>query len=295
MGFIIAGVLNLKLTTQKQTIKSKAAGPYQDQQCTSIGGECQTGKTNEINKPCTLSSGTPGTVVFNYCPSQGNDIRCCLPNAQQDNVRSSLTVSLQGIGPNANIVDQERTANIKIFDNTKSFDSASYVATDQLKYDSASGKFINPNFNFGTLPYGKYQMVIQIETYLDEQLKSPDGNIFNLDGTSAMSVLPVEMKAGDLSPDPKGDNYVNIIDYNALIGCMNGAPPGACLNKKYADLNNDGIVDQKDLDLLLLNFGDKGFSFQTDQFSCEPDPTCNTGKESLQLCSLLCSRKNVRS
>lgn len=76
---------------------------------------------------------------------------------------------------------------------------------------------------------------------------------------------------------------------------MPGSPAGACLNKKFADLNDDGAVDQKDLDLLQSNFGQSGFSFQTSEFSCEPDPTCNDGKGALQLCSLLCSKKTQRS
>lgn len=297
IGFLITGILNIKLTIQKQTVSSKAAGPIQDPQCTAQGGECQSGKANEIGKPCTLSSGITGTIVFNYCPSQGNDIRCCIPDAPPapTGTTSGLTVSLQGIGPNAQIVDQERTATIKIFDNTKPFDAATYTASDTLTYDSSSGKFVNPKFNFGMIPDGEYQMVIQIDTYLDEQLSNPEGKIFTVNSAGALNVSPVKMKAGDLAPGPKGDNHVNIIDYNAIIGCMNGAPAGACLNKKYADLNNDGIVDQKDLDLLLLNFGDNGFAFQTDQFSCEPDPACNSGKKSLQLCTLLCTRKTLRS
>lgn len=294
IGFVVTGILNIKLTKQRQITSSKAAGPIQEAACVNQGGECQSGKLNSIGKSCVLSGGVSGIVKYNYCPMQEGDIRCCVP-VSGGAASAGLSVSLQGIGPNANIVDQERTATIKIFDNTKSFDKATYTASDRLKYDPVSGKFVNPNFNFGLIPIGKYQMVIQIETYLDEQLSSPDGKVFTLEEASALNVLPIEMKAGDVAPSPRGDNYVNIIDYNAVIGCMNGAPPGACLNKKYADLNNDGTVDQKDLDLLLLNFGDKGFSFQTDQFQCDPDPSCNTGKESLQLCSLLCTRKTQRS
>lgn len=297
IGFMVTGILNIKLTSQKQTVSSKAAGPIQESACASRGGECQTGKLNSINKPCNLSGGAPGIVKYNYCPLQEGDIRCCVSNSQlnPNNTYSSLTVTLQGIGPNAKIIDQERTATIKIFDNTKSFDTATFTASDTLKYDSASGKFVNPKFNFGLIPDGDYQMVIQIDTYLDEQLSNPEGKIFKVNAASALNVSPVQMKAGDLAPGPKGDNHVNIIDYNAIIGCMNGAPTGACLNKKYADLNNDGVVDKKDLDLLLLNFGDNGFAFQTDQFSCEPDPACNSRKESLQLCTLLCTRKTQRS
>lgn len=296
IGFAVTGIINSQFFNQKQTINTKAAGPVQDPECTSRGGECQAGKLNEIGNPCTLSSGTQGTVVYNYCPSQGNDIRCCVPDSKPTNTSANLEVKLQGIEPGSHIVDQQRTATIKIFDNTKSFDSATFTASDTLTFDSVSGKFVNSNFNFGALPAGEYQMVIQIDTYLDEQLKTLTGEKnFTLDGLNDLKIAGVEMKSGDIAPENHGDNYVNIIDYNALIGCMDGAPQGACLNKKFADLNNDGVVDQKDLDILLLNFGDVGFAFQTDQFKCEPDPACNSGKDSLQLCSLICSRKSLRS
>lgn len=299
VGFAVTGIINNQLVNQRQTTNTKAAGPIQEPQCTSRGGECQSGKLNQIGKPCSLSSGAPGIVEFNLCPSQGDDIRCCVPNSQPTspaNVAASLTVELQGIGPNANIVDQQRTATIKIYDNTKSYDKATYTASDTLTYNPSSGKFLNPNFNFGSIPQGEYQMVIQIDTYLDEQLMSSSGDkILSLDGITALRIAEVEMQVGDIAPDAHGDNYVNIIDYNALIGCLPGAPLGACLNRKFADLNNDGIVDQKDLDLLLLNFGDRGFAFQTDQFECAPDPACGDGKKTLQLCSLLCTRKSQRS
>ncbi len=301
LGFLVTGILNNQLTTQKQITRSNAAGPIQEPQCVNVGGECQSGKLNEIGKSCALSNGTPGTVAFNLCPSQGNNIRCCVPNSIDPPADSTtpgvnVTVSLQGIGPNANIKNNNRTAVIKIYKNGKIGSTSDYVAQGLLTYDSASGNFTNPDFDLGAIPEGEYRLILQIEKYLDEQLinKSDSKNVFLLAPGAVIEAVKVQMRPGDISPLPKGDNYVNIIDYNAIIGCLPGAPPSACLNRDFADLNDDGQVDQIDLDLLLDNFGEQGFSFQTSEFKCEPDPLCDSGKGSLQLCSLLCTKKTQR-
>lgn len=308
LGFAITDILNTKISKEQQTIKSQAQGlsPIQEATCTNAGGECQTGKADQVGKSCTLSDGTtPGTVVFNLCPQQGDDVRCCVPKdvppettqpPVTENIEASISVKLQGIGPNANIQNANRSASIKIFKDDGSLEAADYSSSDTLVFQSANGTFTSSSFKLGSLPSGKYQMVIQIEKYLDKQLSHTSGSVvFSVASGQKVSVAAVEMRAGDIAPGFRGDNAVNIIDYNALIGCFPGAPAGACLNKDYADLNDDGKVDQIDLDILMSNFGDNGFAFQTDQFSCAPDPSCNSGKDSLQLCSLLCIRKSQRS
>jgi len=295
LGFIVTGVLNTKISKQKQNVSTKAQGPIQETTCTNTGGECQAGKANEIGKPCTLSNGNSGTVVFNYCPSQGNDIRCCVPGPAQSQTTISLNATLEGIGPNQNIQTPQRTLVLKIY-NIKDFTKSLYTARDTITYVPGTGKFVNPNFNLGAVASGDYQMVGQMDTYLDAQLidKSDNDPNFSLGSGNTAGEAEFKMRAGDLAPSPGGDNYVSIIDYNALIGCMPGAPQSACFNKKFADLNDDGIVDQKDLDIMMLNFGEDGFAFQTSQFKCEPDPSCNSGKDTLQLCSLICTKKTQR-
>jgi hypothetical protein len=309
LGFLVTEILNTRIAKEPQNIRSRAQGlsPIQEAACTNQGGECQTGKADQVGKPCTLSDGaTQGTVVFNLCSSQPDDVRCCVPNTTNppvtnppenvvSNVNTALSVKLQGIGANANPQNKIRTAVLKIFKNDGTLDNADYVAQDEVVYDSTSGNYSNSQFSLGRVPVGDYQMVIQMQKYLDKQLLSTQGDkVIKISGSS-VGIASVELRVGDIAPDFRGDNSVNIIDYNALIGCLPGAPPGSCLNRDYADLNDDGKVDQIDLDLLLSNFGQNGFSFQTDEFKCEPDPACNTGKDSLQMCSLLCTRISKRS
>lgn len=304
LGFLVTNILNTKLPNEKQTSKSQAQGlsPIQEAACTSKGGECQTGKSDQVGKECMLSnSNTKGIVVFNLCPQQPDDIRCCVPRSGSNPIveaidKASLTVEFQGIGPNASPRNPTRRVTLKIFKNDGPFESAAYVAEDSITYDAQSGKFTSNNFSLGALPDGKYQMVIQEERYLDAQLLSKTGDkVITVVGSAVVEMSPVTMLAGDLGPGERGDNFINIIDYNALIGCLPGAPINACFNRDKADLNDDGKVDQIDFDILMKNFGEDGFAFQTNQFKCEPDPACGSKKDSLQLCSLLCSKKSQRS
>ena len=215
-------------------------------------------------------------------------------------VSINMTVALQGVGQgagaNPNPQNQTVQASVKIQTNNGGNIKTVTSASDSLTYDSATGNYINSKFNLGTVAAGDYQMTMQIDKYLDKQMATKNGtNTFVLGSATTVEAATVEMRAGDVAPTPHGDNYVNIIDYNAVIGCMPGTAASACLNKKFADLNDDGTVDQKDLDILQSNFGQSGYSFQTAEFKCESDPTCTGGKNSLQLCSLLCTRKSQRS
>lgn len=212
--------------------------------------------------------------------------------ATQSNSKADIQLTLQGIGAGANINDPVRQARVKILSKA----TTAYTATGFLRYDKASGTFVNHAFNLGTVNPGSYQLTVQMDSYLDQELTAPNGSTqFALGEGKVSKTAPSLLSAGDTAPSPGGDNTVDIIDYNALINCMPGSPKGSCINKKSTDLNNDGRVDQKDFDILKSNLGDKGFSFQTPQYTCVPDPACTTGKGSLQMCALLCTPKTQRS
>jgi len=259
-----------------------------------------SGRPFDSSPACDIGQMTAGvaTITAHYC----SDVHGCptspsAPTAPQAST-ADVAASVQGIGANATVADQSQTATVRIYNVNTTQGAAAYSPSDKLTYDPKSGNFVNPKFNLGIIPSGKYKMVIQMDKELDNQLKNAadatDTFALNLAG-GTVHVATVSLLGGDVAPSPHGDNFVNAIDYNALIGCMAGAPANACFNKKLADLNDDGVVDQKDLDILLSNYGSQGFAFQTNQFTCTQDPTCTSGKGSLQLCSLICSSKNQRN
>lgn len=215
------------------------------------------------------------------------------PDTQiQSNSSADVSVSLEGIGPGMTIKNPVRTADIKVISGAKTM----HTASGFLTYDKVSGNFVNHDFKLGAIASGSYKLVIQMEGYLDKELLSPDGSgLFVLGEGKVSKTVPSQLSAGDNAPTRGGDNVVDIIDYNALTGCMRGSPSGACQNLRLSDLNDDGVVDQKDLDILKKNFGESGFLVQSDEFTCDANPACGSGKDSLQMCSLLCTKKSKRS
>ncbi|HUQ85731.1 MAG TPA: dockerin type I domain-containing protein [Candidatus Limnocylindrales bacterium] len=210
----------------------------------------------------------------------------------QSNSKADIEIALEGIGAGVSIKNPVRPAKIKIIKGN----AVSHNASDFLTYDKATGNFVNHNFDLGSVEPGTYQLVLQMDTYLDRELVGPDGNKEFVLGESKVSkTAPTQLSAGDSAPLPGGDNVINIIDYNALIGCMPGNKSSACSNKRTADLNDDGVVNQKDLDILRDNVGESGYLLQSEEYECKENPACGSGKDSIQMCSLLCTKKTQRS
>ncbi len=209
----------------------------------------------------------------------------------QSNSSADIALSLEGIGQGANIKNPVRPADIKLVSNGKTVHNAS----DFLTYDKTSGNFINHNFNLGPVAPGSYKLIVQMDGYLDKEILGPDGNNQVAVGEGqVVKTAPSQMTAGDNSPLSGGDNKIDVIDYNALIGCMQGSPASACPNRRLSDLNDDGVVDQKDLNIIKNNMGDEGFLLQQADYKCEANPACESGKKSLQMCALLCTKKSER-
>ncbi|HSW47857.1 MAG TPA: dockerin type I domain-containing protein [Candidatus Saccharimonadales bacterium] len=235
-------------------------------------------------------------------PFDGDNGDGAIPNCKVPFAKSevlSVAADLQGIGKEAgennNPQAKSVPATIKIFEGSGPLTAAKYTAKDNLTYDPASGKYVNSEFALGIIPQDDYQMVMQIDKYLDKQISNSSGSKLIAVGPATDDTSTIAMQVGDLAPAPNGDNFVSIIDWSAVRDCMAGNPPSACTNKQQADLNDDGVVDDKDLKIIESNMGQSGFSFETAEFKCDPDPTCNSGKDSLQLCSLLCTKKTQRS
>lgn len=153
-------------------------------------------------------------------------------------------------------------------------------------YDPATQLF-KTVIDLKTVPNGKYQMLIHIDGTLNSELVQPNGdNTFIIPAANDSKIITVI--PGDIGPN-KGDNFIDIIDYNKLFGCMYKPATGAC---QSSDINDDGKIDDGDMSLLLGEFGSLGFSFTTPQFSCSIDPNCNSGQDTLQMCSLICTKTN---
>ncbi len=184
------------------------------------------------------------------------------------------------------------------------------VITDTVNYDQTTGTFANPNFRLHNLPPGQYNFFLHVDGYLDKQLTNSNGNNFTIStGQTTFAVEPVALISGDIAPQPHGDNVIDIQDYNAVFECLGltatSAPKATCPNPKIADINQDGVIDQKDLDIIHVEFGQHGdvptisspnptsspgnpSPQAPNTFTCVTDPSCATSNKSFQLCPLKC-------
>ncbi len=116
-----------------------------------------------------------------------------------------------------------------------------------MDYDSARGNFTGTVDLGSTLPAGSYIVKIQSPSYLR---KSVSG-IQNITSTSNILTLPATtLVVGDIN----GDNTLNVIDYNILLGCYSDILPATFCpssNQVLSDLNDDSAVNQFDYNLFL--------------------------------------------
>ncbi|HSW96625.1 MAG TPA: hypothetical protein VLF89_02235 [Candidatus Saccharimonadales bacterium] len=164
------------------------------------------------------------------------------------------------------------------------------VLADQVKYDAKTNTFFNPTYKVANIPAGPYILILHIDGYLDKQLTKTGSAFTMVQGQATMPVGPVEMTIGDVAPRPHGDNVIDIQDYNAVLSCVGQTKPSAtCPDPTKMDFHKDGVIDQKDVDMIKANFNKHGDIPVPAQFTCVTDPSCISGKGSMQACTLKCS------
>jgi hypothetical protein len=279
----------------------------------------------------TVNCGAIGFCYLNTCPAgntiNGNDIICkgaagdggicCEPpavatthahfqgigntineNGTQENANpqhKAITAQLLVASANGTpITNQTNKSTNTANPSQGSVTTLAQPETPTLTYNPQSGLFENPKIiipNIGIA--GQYKLILHVDKYVNRQMQNSPTGLLSLAPGTTTDTGTTEMIPGDIAPAPHGDNIIDIQDYNSIAGCMTKANTAICPNPKAADLNDDGIVDEKDLALLKANFGSVGSSFSTPQFMCAQDPNCLTGSNSLQLCPLQCKIQNV--
>jgi hypothetical protein len=115
--------------------------------------------------------------------------------------------------------------------------------------------YFDPLGNFGgfvplnTVANGQYKVQVKTDKYLKRT--SSTTITVNENSTALIEVPPLTLVAGDVN----SDNKLSILDYNMLMDCYSDSLPArACsdTNQKFmSDLNDDGMVNQFDYNLLL--------------------------------------------
>ncbi|MEK7092581.1 MAG: dockerin type I domain-containing protein, partial [Patescibacteria group bacterium] len=101
--------------------------------------------------------------------------------------------------------------------------------------------------NIGALNPGNYIFKIKLDKYLRKQFP---GFIEITSSNQQVSLPEITLIAGDVN----NDNQLNIADYHGLVSCFLEKANGAsCVNKDNADLNEDGVTDEFDINILIRN------------------------------------------
>lgn len=162
-----------------------------------------------------------------------------------------FTVSLPGIvgtgnGGNPNPVHAFRSAEVKVFNDQN---NEVKTATGILDFDSTTFTFKGAILIEGLIA-DSYIVKIRVENSLWKRIPG----IVNITSGVVANTPAVELVTGDI---PDRDNELNLADYNIIIDCINSR--GNCNEslKRYADLNDDGKVDEVDLSILYAGFSNR--------------------------------------
>lgn len=172
-----------------------------------------------------------------------------------------LSVALHGIGTggdsanpsskgNADPHRPSRTATVEIYDAQNQL-----VVTKQatLVFNTTTGKFA-ANVDLGNqFTTGLYTVKIKTEQYLRALIPGIQTITAGQQNTLPLVTLVVG--------DANGDNQINIVDYNLLIGCYSDLlPPVDCQgnNNVLTDFDDDGHVNQFDYNLFLRELTNVG-------------------------------------
>ena len=119
-----------------------------------------------------------------------------------------------------------------------------------FSYSSSIGYF-SGSVNLGTtLSSGSYSLSVDTLSYLRKAVTN-----IQLTAGEQITIPSLMLAAGDINDD----GAINMLDYNALIGCYGDATNTAtCPNFQAADLNDDGIVDGTDYNIFLRELSAAG-------------------------------------
>lgn len=226
------------------------------------GSQSTTTSHSTSSSPSSSSSSTSGS-------SSSTKNTVTLTPVPSGATKLNIALQLFGIGKNGNIHPRHTTREVHI---------QIYKATDDptqpgvlplvdqqttVTFDSSSGYFLNPSIALTkTLPTASYQVLVKVPGYLRkqyiDQLTSSKTIALTTNQTNRLNVLT--LIAGDVAPL---FNIIDASDYYALVGCYKDkANTSTCaIGPQIADLNDDGTVDNIDLNYWLLGFQ----SIQTDE------------------------------
>lgn len=144
-----------------------------------------------------------------------------------------------GVGENNNPIRPNQPLNFQISDEKGEI---TRDGSRTIAYDSSSGLF-KGSLTVQKLPVGTYRIKLRMLNSLWKE------TTFTLTGQTANLAI-VKIITGDIY----FDNSLDILDYNGMLACFRSDPWCTTDTQKNTDLNIDGFLDEKDLNILLRAF-----------------------------------------
>jgi hypothetical protein len=261
--------------TKVATINFKAVAPTTGSTTSITFGTMSQALSSGANDQASqnvLSSTTPATIMINgsggVTPSVGSPTATLIPLPTVTGTAVQFNLFLHGVGAagdnpnptgndlsNKNPVHPQRNLQVEVY-NTDNQIVAS--ASAPVNYDPSTGTFTGI-MGLGNVPAGNYNLKIKTDRYLRRLVPG-----IQQIQTNAVNELPdTQLVAGDTN----GDNFLNVIDYNALLDCGYGELnplPQADANSKFntneckahkpvvnVDIDDNGVVNSFDYNLFL--------------------------------------------
>jgi len=244
--------------------------PATSDQSISIGVFFDTlGVSNSItlsNDPsaCVTPTSTPTLTpipTVTTSPLTPTDTLTPTPTPGPNQIGLSFNILLDGIGaagdqvnPQANSLSNKTPSTTAISPRVFVYNSGSAItpvntSTQNFTYNPSSGKYEGiASLGTAETPTDQYIIKVLVNKYLR---KSFPGIIsLNDNAVGNISLPDITLVSGDVD----GDNALTINDYSTILDCMNSGPSYTTGIAAQADLNEDGVVDDKDLNLFLREY-----------------------------------------
>lgn len=213
---------------------------------TTYNGSSNCTQANAADQQCTASNCTSPSICTNgacVTPTPTNTpTPTSSPTPAAGTANIAISVTLPGIGTesyNNNAPRAARAVTVGLYQaggNQKIKDT-----TGNLSYQN--GKYTG-NVSVTNITPGSYYVKVRLD---NTQYKK------NTASAIAAGANSITFSANLVSGDIFNTNSLGLQEYNALVNCYNGGECSADTRTK-ADLNDDGSVDAKDINIVLVEF-----------------------------------------
>ncbi len=234
------GMRPITISADKLSFVSDFDFPYPDNSgsCTYTVTCTASAQPSPSESPPPNTSPSPNvSPVLSHTPT---------PTSAQPGATVALNVTLPGIGPNTALGENNKPILTSRKFTAYLFDSQGKQVGKTDATLAFNGSLYTGSAKFPGVPAGPYIVKVRSDNSL---IKAIPG-IIQLTLDTPAATTQIILVTGDINTSGDSDNILDLSDYNTLLSAY-----GSGSNSHTpVDLNDDGIIDAKDLNILLRGF-----------------------------------------